>query len=190
MRRSVQTAIIPLLAAVLALMTALAVARGQTGPTPPPPPGGGTPIVSTPTKTGGPSFRSLSKKQKTQIEQIVKKDKTFKKLTHKRSFKITNVWLWTTRTGAFLGGVVTVSLKRPATIKGTWLDLAYDCTEQRTPPYGRVPYKATYANVTTLTVYVDSQKKRVAGIQPFGVLLGHAQYPIGYKSPAATNCSS
>ena len=190
MRRPGFTAITLLAVTILAILTAVSVSNAQTGPNPPPPPPplGGTPVVGTPTTTGGASFKKLTKKQKTQILNIVKKDRTLKKLLGKKTYRVTSFWVWAGTKGEFLGGVITIQLKKPATIAGTWLELAYDCTEQKSPPYGRIPYLATYSRVTSLTLYVDMKRKRIAGIKPLGVLVGKRLYPPKSRVPSATAC--
>ena len=196
MRRPAVTAITLLAATILATLTALNVSSAQnlhrssaqTGPTPPPPPFSGTPVIGTPPTTGGPSFEKLTNKQKTQILKLVKSDKTVKKLLGKKTYRVTTMWVWATTKGAFLGGVVTIQLSKPATVSGKWFDLAYDCTEQKSPPYGRVPYTAKYTSVTSLTIYVDLKRKRVAGIRPLGVIVGAPRYPAKYKIPTKSAC--
>lgn len=191
MRRSATTAIALALATILALLTALSVgnahpARQSNPTTPPPPPLNGTPVISTPIPTpGGPALRSLTKKQRTTIVHIAETDRTLQKLVAKKPYQVTNVAMWLTKSGRLLGGVVTIRLKRAAKISGTWLDVAYDCSEQTSPPDTRVPYKATYTNVRYITISVDLKRKKVIGITPLGMLVGTAHYPAGYKRPVA-----
>lgn len=198
MRRSAILATALVLTIILVMLTALGASgaanvhrsAAQSNPTPPPPPLSGTPIIGTPTTTGGPSFRKLSQAQRTKITHIFQSDRTFLRLIGHRHFKTTSVWLWTNREGVLLGGVVVLRLPHPVTMSGTWLDLDYDCSEQTSPPYGRVPYKAKYSSVTTITLFVDLQRKQVAGIRPLGVLVGKATYPANYKSRAQQTCPS
>jgi hypothetical protein len=195
MRRSVLVAIALLFTAVLTVYTALgthgAQRTNQVGTVPPGPPGGGTPIIGTPFPVKGQhSFRSLTKRQRAQILRIAEADKTFKRLAGKRKYKISAVTLWSKKDGSPLGGLVSVRFKTSSTISGTWLDLDYDCTEKSSPPYGKVPYKAQYVNVTWVTLFVDTKRKQVVGIKPLGSLVGKAKYPPAFKSRTAATCST
>lgn len=154
----------------------------QTGPTPPAPPFG-TPAVTTPTPTkGNPTIsKPLTKNQKTTLQTILKNDKTIKTLTKKRPYKIIAVAKWVTREGKLLGGDISLRFTKGYTIKGGWLAVQYDCTEKSSPPYQRITYKATYANVTAMSVFVDLKRKLVVGTNPLGFLVGRAIYPPSYK---------
>lgn len=196
MRRTSSLAIIVLLAIVVALITALNATSAQrahqtSSTTPPPPPFSGTPVIGTPTRTGGHSFKALTSKQKKTILSVIHTDKTFAKLIKSKKYRVTTTYLWVTRGGSFLGGVVSVRLKTVGAMHGTWLYLDYDCTEQSTPPYGRVPYTAKYGNVSAVTLFVDVVRKRVAGIQPLGFLIGKAHYPPSFKAASTpSSCPS
>ncbi|MBV9279922.1 MAG: hypothetical protein JOZ41_07560 [Chloroflexi bacterium] len=198
MRRPAATATALLVATILGLLTALSATSAQRAHqsgggslTPPPPPFSGTPVIRTPappSTTRKPLFNNLTKKQRQQLVQIVKTDKTFKKLIGTKKYSFSSVWPWATSSGQLLGGVVTVKLKKPRVIAGTWLDLAYDCTEKKSPPYGRVPYWAAYANVVQITLYIDLKRKKVAGIRPLGYLIGQAKYPPQYQNKSPSTC--
>jgi hypothetical protein len=185
MRRSATTTIVLLLAAILALLTALAVGRAQPNGQssgPPPPPGGGTPVISTSVPTpGGPALRKLTKKQQQNAVKILGKDKTFKRLINKKSYKVSSIGIWLTKSGTLLGGTITLRLKKRATINGTWLYLDYDCSEQTSPPYRAVPFQAKYKNIIYMTAAVDLTRKKVVSIMPAGILVGQAYYPPGFK---------
>ena len=190
MRRSATTALALALTTILALLTALNAGNAQhtqqANPTPPPPPFSGTPVVSTPIPTpGGPALRALTKKQRQRIIRTAATDRTLKTLIGKKPYRVTNVAMWLTKNGRLLGGVVTIRLQRAATMSGKWLDIAYDCSEQTSPPYKSVSYRAKYTNVRYLSVAVNLKQKRVAGITPLGILVGKAHYPVGYKKPNA-----
>jgi hypothetical protein len=79
-------------------------------------------------------------------------------------------------------------MDHPVTIRGQWLDLNYDCGEKTLPPYGRVPYRARYRNVTSLTIYVDMTRKVVAGILPAGRLTGKPTYPAHFVPRSQASC--
>jgi hypothetical protein len=190
MRRPALVALALIFTALFSVFTALgthgAQRTSQAGTAPPGPPGGGTPIIGTPFPVKGQhSFHTLTKKQRALILRIVKADKTFKRLVGKKKYQITAVTLWSKQNGSNLGGTVSVRFQNPGTITGTWLDLDYDCTEKSSPPYGKVPYKAKYANVTWMTIFVDTKRKHVVGIKPLGLLVGKAKYPPAFKSKTA-----
>jgi hypothetical protein len=154
-----------------------------------PPLPGNTPIV-----IGPPSINpvehsfSLSIPQQQSALQIAVHDSFVKQLLRGKPYHAKGVVVWASQHKKLLGGVVTLSMDRPVILKGRWLYLNYDCAETAMPPYGRVPYVATYHNVSAVTVYVDMTRKVVAGISPAGQLVGKAQFPAHFRRRPQIAC--
>jgi hypothetical protein len=160
-----------LLGATATLLTAFVVVVSRPGPT----------IASVDARTLQSSVPTLTAAQVQSATDVARGDPTIAAILAGRSAASKNVVVWTTEKGALLGGVVTLDLAQAATLSGTWIDLDYDCSETASPPYGSVRFGATVQNVTSLTVFVDLTRHKVAGFMPTPhtnyTFVGLTQYP-------------
>lgn len=88
------------------------------------------------------------------------------RLTARDPFHTSRIDVWTTTNGGLIGGVVEVVFDRPASLKGGWLALDYNCTEAKIPLYASYPYQALFTGVRSMLIFVDIQRNRVVGISP------------------------
>src|SRR6266496_1766267 len=105
---------------------------------------------------------TLTADQKNKAIALATSDGRSKSLLSNVSTTSGDPLVWTTERGILIGAVVSFNLPAPATLTGTWVDLDYDCSERSTPPYGAVPFHATYSNVRSLLAFVDLIEGRVA----------------------------
>jgi hypothetical protein len=160
--------------AVLAMSGLLPIMdRSTVGPAP-----GGTPHCICPPVTPPPkdSIGALTPRQQMSAFRLVLKDAYMKRLLRGQSYRLGALVPWAGPNKKLLGAVVDFSLNRVAAINGYWYLLDFDCTERTSPPYGRLPYRATYAHVTAVTVFVDLKRRVVAGITNNGTLTGAIHY--------------
>lgn len=82
----------------------------------------------------------------------------------------TDVAVWHDSHLRLVGGVVSAELAAPARIGGEWLGMAWVGRDAGSSdaPYRSARYRATLENVTGVRIFVDLERRVVAGIDPDG----------------------
>jgi hypothetical protein len=73
---------------------------------------------------------------------------------------------WTDADGRVIGGVVTFTLPAATSLEGNWLGMRWQQDAAPGGAYESLPFRANFANVSEVRVFVDLDAGVVAGVKP------------------------
>jgi hypothetical protein len=109
---------------------------------------------------------ALSPDQTTTVRRAIATSSSVHHLLRGASYRIADIGVWSSPTGAVVGGEAALLLAHPASLQGAWPTVAYPCPAVAATGYVPEWYRAHRVNVTVLTILVDLGARRIVDISP------------------------
>lgn len=130
-----------------------------------------------------PSLPAFTIEDEERVKEIAFADPRVQALLEGHEHRVAQVGMWTGERLTLIGGVIDIALESPSTVTGEWyLFSAPNCETNPDEDPVVVPYRATYAGMTSIHVFVNLQIGVVEVIFPFeGELVGEEEFTGEHK---------